>query len=245
MTIDPGTLRATKVERLTTGPGYDTRLAVSADGRKLAYTGETRHTRAWLFPFDATRGKVTGVGQAVTPTGMEAWEGNLSRDGKKLAFSSVRSGKWELWEKLLPAGQETPILADDYKRNGPRWSPDGTRLTYMRYDKSTLGQGERHPMIWYSQTRTEASLTGLDTVNPFVFDWSTDGKWLLTELENSDTHRHEIWVMPAVPVASREKLQMRKIIFDPTYDLFEAHFSPNGEWIIFKPSSTTPESRFT
>ena len=60
MTVDPETLRATGIERLTTGPGLDTQLAVSADGRKLAFTGETLHVRDWLFPFDASNGRVTG-----------------------------------------------------------------------------------------------------------------------------------------------------------------------------------------
>jgi Tol biopolymer transport system component len=88
MTVDPGTLQATAIERLTTGPGLDTQLAVSADGRKLAFTGETQHIQAWLFPFDASTGRVTGAGAAVTSPGMEAWQENLSRVGKKLAFES-------------------------------------------------------------------------------------------------------------------------------------------------------------
>ena len=242
MTIDPNTLRASTIERLTTGPGYDTRLAVSPDGRKLAYTGATRHIRAWLFPFDATRGHVTGVGQPVTSTGMEAWQGDLSRDGKKLAFSNVRGGKWEVWEKSLPDGQESPVLADDYKRSFPRWSPDGTRLTYMRYDKSTLGQGESHPMIWSSQTHIEE---GLGPTNQGVFDWSADGKWLLACRKSSATHLHEIWVMPAVAVASGAEPRPQKIISHPTYDLFQSHFSPDGRWIVFEAARESPKVEST
>ena len=44
MTVDPGTLQATAIERLTTGPGLDTEFAVSADGKRLAFTGEAQHT---------------------------------------------------------------------------------------------------------------------------------------------------------------------------------------------------------
>ncbi len=73
MTVDPDTLRATAIERLTTGPGLDTQLAVSADGRKLAFTGETQHVRAWLFPFDASNGRVTRCGRG----GDNAWNGRL------------------------------------------------------------------------------------------------------------------------------------------------------------------------
>ena len=53
-------------------PGLDTELALSADGKRLAFTVESKQFRVWLFPFDATRGRVTGAGQAVTSPGMEA-----------------------------------------------------------------------------------------------------------------------------------------------------------------------------
>ena len=84
LNIEPDTLRADSIERLTTGPGLDTQPAVSADGRELAFTAETQHVRSWLFPFDASHGRVTGAGTAVTSTAVEAWWQNLSRDGKKL-----------------------------------------------------------------------------------------------------------------------------------------------------------------
>jgi Tol biopolymer transport system component len=85
ITVDHDTLAATAIERLTTGPGLDTQLAVSADGNKLAFTVETQHIRVWLFPFDATRGQVTGAGQPLTSPGAEAWRQSMSPDGKKLA----------------------------------------------------------------------------------------------------------------------------------------------------------------
>ena len=92
MSVDPQTLRAGAIERLTTGPGLDTEFSLSADGKKLAFTGESKRIRAWLFPFDATRGRVSGSGHAVTSPGMDAWLPSLSRDGKKLAFSGDRGG---------------------------------------------------------------------------------------------------------------------------------------------------------
>ena len=40
-------------ERLTTGPGPDTDIAISPDGKRLAYTGRTENIRLWSLPFDA------------------------------------------------------------------------------------------------------------------------------------------------------------------------------------------------
>jgi Tol biopolymer transport system component/DNA-binding winged helix-turn-helix (wHTH) protein len=232
MSVDPNTLKATAIERLTTGPGYDTRLALSADGRKLAFTGQTRRIQAWLFPFDAASGRLAGPGRAVTSPGVEAWLGNLSQDGKKLAYCGVRGGKWELWEKSLSDGREAPIVADDYRRGGPLWSPDGTRLAYMRIDKSSPANTQI--MVWSSQSRHEEALTALSTENPLPYDWSADGKRLLVSLGNSDSHRHEIWVMPVMVTGSPGGSEARKIISHPTYDLYQPHYSPDGRWILFQ-----------
>ena len=156
MSVDPQTLRAGAIERLTTGPGLDTELSLSADGKKLAFTGESRRIRAWLFPFDATRGRVSGSGHAVTSPGMDAWLPSLSRDGKKLAFSGNRGGNLELRETSLSDGREVPIVADDfYSRYFPQWSPDGAYLAYTREEPS----GEGQLMMWSSQSRTEEPLT--------------------------------------------------------------------------------------
>ena len=54
MTVDPETMRATGIDRLTTGPGPDAAVAVSTDGRRLAFTAKSQRIRTWLFPFDAT-----------------------------------------------------------------------------------------------------------------------------------------------------------------------------------------------
>jgi Tol biopolymer transport system component len=137
MRVDPQTMRATALERVTTGPGLDSELALSPDGNTIAFTGESQHIRAWLFPFDSVRGMVTGVGRAITSPGIEAWQQNLSRDGKVLAFGGKRVGKWELRRTTLSNSAETPVFpADAYERNFPLWSPDGTLLAYLHENPS-------------------------------------------------------------------------------------------------------------
>ena len=106
---------------------------------------------------------------------MEAWRQNLSRDGKKLAFCAKRAGKWELWEKSLVDGREAPIVADDYHRNFPVWSPDGTRLSYVR---EKYGAVEPQFMVWSGQNRNEEPLTASSTAGKIVYDWSADGTGL-------------------------------------------------------------------
>ncbi len=156
LSVDPQTLRAGAIERLTTSPGLDTEFSLSADGKKLAFTGESKRIRGWLFPFDATRGRISGSGHAVTSPGTDVWLPSLSRDGRKLAFSGDRGGNLELRETSLSDGREVPIVADDfYSRYYPQWSPDGAYLAYAREKPS----GEGQLMLWSSQSRTEEPLT--------------------------------------------------------------------------------------
>src|SRR4030095_785254 len=234
MTVDLETWRALAIERLTTGSGLDTELGLSADGKRLAFTVESDRVQAWLFPFDSIRGQLTGTGQAVTSSGMEAWQPSLSRDGKKLAFAAQRTGKWELWEKSLVDGREAPIVADDYFRYTPEWSPDSTRLAYGRL-KST-GTRERRLLVWSAEGRDEQPLTAPSDLAMYVYDWSADGKQLLVGKESGDPlgwsprqnarSPGEIWLRSASPAANSGPAA-RKIISNPEHDLYQPHFSPN------------------
>jgi len=133
--VDPQTLDwIAGPERLTIGAGLDTDLALSPDGKRLAFTTRTERTRIWSLPFNAQTGRTKGGGQPITSAGMDAWNPKLSRDGKKLVFSAQRAGKQEVWEKSLEDGRETlPIAGDNFGRYHPCWSRDGTRLAYRRY----------------------------------------------------------------------------------------------------------------
>jgi len=229
MKVDPQTLRATAIERLTMGTDLNSDFSLSSDGRKMAFSSESRKVQAWMFPFDAKRGRVTGSGKAVTSPGVEAWVTSLSRDGRRLAFQAIRAGRWELWRKSLVDGQESPIDMDDsYVRNEPHWSPDGTRLSYIRMKPT----GEVQAVIW-SKDRGEEPLTNPSPLGMFVFDWSRDGKSLLLSRDNPEGHQSEIWVMPAT--GSDAEAKARKLIAcDTKTDLWQSRYSPDERWIVFE-----------
>ncbi len=239
MAIDPRTLQAIALERLTTGPGFDSEPSLSPDGSKAAFTGESKHVRGWMFPFDATRGRITGPGQVVTSPGIDAWRTNLSPNGKKLVFGGNRSGKWELWETSILDQREALVVADDsYERAFPQWSPDGARIAYRR---SKPLSGEHQLMIWSSPSQKEEPVTEASTVSKTPQDWSPDGKSLLVSVGDSTTHKAEVWLVPTNST-SPDAQPARKIISDPNHSLWEEHFSPNGRWIVFEASRNQSRS---
>jgi Tol biopolymer transport system component len=234
--IEPKTLRVIGIEPLTTGTGFGTELAISPDGKQLAFTEEVQHVRAWLFPFNATEGRVTGPGQAVTSSAIEAWGPTLSRDGNKLLIMGDRAGKEGIWEEWLPDSRETLLLMDADFRELPQWSRDGERFAYMKVKPS----GEGQFAIWSRRTGTEEPLTTYSKEGWMdVFDWSPDGESVLVTRRNK-LNKVELWSLPlaADPDAG---LAARKVISEPDFDVFQGHYSPNGEWIAFNATAIQAE----
>ena len=237
MTVDPETLRAIAINRVTTGTGLDTDLSLSPDGKELAFTGQTESIRAWMFPFDATRGRITGPGRAVTSSGTVALRPILSHDGKKVVFCGNRTGKWELREVLLSLDQEFPIASDDsYGVDLPQWSTDGKQLAYVRTNSAN---GEGQIMLWSDQSHVEEPLTTFSQIERQVWDWSPDGKSLLITQTNNTagqspfwTDRSEIWLLP-MAARPRAETAERRITASPDYNLDSSHYSPDGRWIVF------------
>lgn len=236
MKVDAQSLQATGLERLTTGTELASDFALSADGRKLVFTSKAQAVRAWIFPMNSSNRRVMAAGQPVTSTGMEAWEGDLSRNGANLAFSCKRAGRWELCEKTL-SGTEGTIASDDsFIRDEPHWSPDGLRLAYVRLKTST---GEVQAVTWDSKTRSENIVTELRHTGMFVFDWSPDGNWLLVSADNPDKGQTEIWKFRAAGVHGPNDAQ-KVVASEPGCDLFQGRFSPDGRWIAFEGIRRSP-----
>jgi len=237
MQVDPMTLKAVSLERITTGTELASDFALSADDKKLVFTSKEEMVREWVFKLrslDAGRSDA----QPVTPAGMEAWEGELSLDKASLAFSCKRAGQWDLCEESMGSETANVIASDDsFIRDEPHWSPDGTHLAYIRLSKTTK---EVQVVTWDAATRRESVVTELQHRAMFVFDWSSDGKWLIVSAENPDNGQSDIWKFRATGVRTADDAQM--IVSSGTdANLFQGRLSPDARWILFEADTSSPQ----
>ena len=134
MTVDPVTEKwVDGPERLTTGAGEETNVAISPDGTRLVFTATSSRTRLWAFPFDAANGRVTGEPYPITDGSTGEVDFDARADGSKVAYRTVRAGRNELWERSIVEGQERLLLSStDWRLAKPLWSPDGAKLAFSR-----------------------------------------------------------------------------------------------------------------
>ena len=237
--VDPQTLRwVTGPERLTTDIGLDTDLALSRDGKKLAYTIRAENRSIWSLPFDAATGQIKGARQPIATAAMNPWALDLSRDGKKLSLNAQRAGKYVRLEKSLEDGQEKLLATEDNSvPNAGFWSRDGTHLVCRRgrligpvgsnlYEVTTI--------IYPAGGGDEQALTSPTTSNDCGFDWTADGQWVLSfaNPRSLGSGRSRILLLP-VAAAPHAETQAREVTSSEEYNMWSTRLSPNERWISF------------
>jgi Tol biopolymer transport system component len=106
----------------------------SSDGRYLAYSTFSRKTRSdvWLLPMSGDR---TPIPVLQSEFGEE--QGQISPDGRWLAYTSDESGKPEVWVTTLP-GATAKWRVSDGGGGDPRWRSDGRELFYIAADRQLM-----------------------------------------------------------------------------------------------------------
>src|SRR5918996_1273429 len=139
-----------------------------------------------------------------------------SPDGKKIAFSSRRTGSYNLY--LMNAeGKGTQRLtstkADDLH---PTWSPGGQRIAFERsgdiFVVNDDGTGARR-VVASSAEESEPA-------------WSPDGKWIAYVRRLPDAPAREVWLMRAHGSERHQLTRQNAVIYTPAW-------SPDSTRIVF------------
>jgi len=230
VTIDPRNGNWTDgPERLTTGAGEETSVALSPDGTRLIFTTASSRTRVWAFPFESRHGRITGQPYPVTHGSTEEVDFDAQPDGSKVAFYTVRAGRNELWERSISEGQDRLLLSSpEGQFSKPRWSPDGARLAFSRCAGRDRGIAVA---VLNADGSGERVLTKPETVDMQAYDWSKDGQSILGACRFSKSDRYSTCVVSVPDDAAPS--DVRVIASDPLRNLYNQRFSPDQQWITF------------
>jgi Tol biopolymer transport system component len=181
-----GTIGET-LQQVTTGAGQDVEVAVSPDGKRVAYAMLRQNADVWKLPVSPQTGLANGTPEAVISTTREDSRGAWSPDGKMVAFNSDRAGDMNIWLFTLADSSTRQLSTGHGGDFQPNWSPDEKRIAFFS-SRSGI------PNIWEVEIASGAlkrltSNSGVN-VNPF---YSPDGTFIAYQSDQSG--RLEVWVM--------------------------------------------------
>jgi hypothetical protein len=161
-------------------------LRLSPDGARAVFTRGSYTLNLWLMEFSSS--VVTRLTFANDDSG-PAW----SPDGRQIAFSSSRSGIFQIYRKdAYGGGQEEQLTRGPNNKRVTDWSRDGKFLLYMEEDPKTGVdvwalplEGDRKPLPLLQTEFDERRA-----------EFSPDGKWIAYESNESGVF--EVYVR-AVP----------------------------------------------
>ncbi len=233
ITVDPVTEAwVDGPERLTTGAGEESNVALSPDGTRLLFTTTSSRTRLWSFPFDPANGLVTGEPYPISNGSTGEVDFDARADGSKVAYRTFRAGRSELWERSVSEGQERLLLSSaDWKLAKPLWSPDGARLAFMRcgYARTTRPR----VALLNADGTGERVLTLPGQVEMQGSDWSKDGRAILGACRFSESDRYSTCLVSVSSADQAGDSVVQVIASDPGRNLFNQRFSPDQRWITF------------
>ena len=236
-TVDPQTLWITAVERLTTGPTRDSRVAVAPSGTRLAFTPSTESVRLWSVPIDAKTGRLKNEPVPITDEGLRVGGSDLSPDGTKLLYEVQRSGQQtrDLWEADLVSGHTKPLFGDTLFRGAPRWSPDNRHAVYFRVPQSDMSAPPAMEVVVGGpgiDERTIMRFKPTPTMQPeFVaFDWSSDSRFVLG-CEMANGAYSTVALRPVDPAAGTSG--RTELFHDSRYNFWQMRYSPDRRWLSF------------
>ncbi len=164
-------------------------LAMSSDGRRLAFAQQSYALNIWRILLPGTSSGASSESKFISSARDQIFP-QYSPDGNKIAFSSNRSGKLDIW--VCDRDGSNAIQLTNSKRGlarAPTWSPDSRRISFF----SDEG-GQSDIYVIDAEGGEARRLTTSLGENSWP-TWSRDGKWLY--FASSRTGSRQIWKMPA------------------------------------------------
>ena len=209
------------------GANFDPK--VSRDGQTLVFSSTQHRTTSDIYMQRVGSRVVSRLTDDPAHDVMPA----ISPDGSRIAFSSNRSGSWDIFVMPITGGKAVQITSEAANDLHPSWSPDGQKLVFSRLG-TTSGRWELWVVDVFNAAQTEfigyglfpewspLPATGFAGADQILFQRSRErGKrtfsiWTLDY--NRSTHQ-----------ASNET----EVVSNPAYALINPTWSPDAARIVY------------
>jgi len=183
--------RQGKVVGTSSEAGMYRTVTISPDGKRIAVEladPQTQNRDIWLI--EIASGKTT---RFTSDPGWEAFP-TWSPDGRRILFTSNRSGTFDLYQKDLngPGSEELFYKSSDGK-GLTSWSPDGRFLLYY-----SLGQPTHVKLLAFSGPPDRTPVPVVDPqFNSITARFSPDGHWII--YNSNESGKNEVSLRPFDP----------------------------------------------
>ncbi len=190
--------------------------AISGRANRLAYTKESGDTNIWRLPLRESGSGAAAATRLISST-REDYNPQYSPAGKRIAFSSSRTGTYGIWLSDADGSNAAPLFVKEGAHSGtPRWSPDGRRIAF---DSNPEGQQDIYVISARGGNPIRLTTHPADDAVP---SWSQDGEWMYFASRRSG--RFEVW---KVSVGGGEAIQVTQ---DGGFWAFE---STDGKFVYY------------
>ena len=149
-----------------------------------------------------------------------------SSDGSQIAFSSRRSGSFDVYVMNADGTDTRRLTSGKQNDSHPTWSRDGTRLAFERdgdiFVMNDDGSGARRVSDATAEEREPA--------------WSPDGDWITYVRRTPGTASRELWLMRPDGAERRPLTSQDAIVATPAWspDSSRIVFATNREGDVYK-----------
>jgi len=190
--------------------------AIARVQNHLVYVRVSQDSNLWRTEVKSSTGSGNPPIPLIASTELDS-SPQYSPDGKKIVFSSKRSGSSEIW--VCNSDGSTPIQLTGFGGAGvgtPRWSVDGSRIVF---DSTQAGQSDIYAINSEGGMPQRLTEDAAEDIRP---SWSRDGRWIYFGSNRSGDW--QIWKFPA---AGGQAAQVTK------QGGREAIESPDGRFVYY------------
>jgi len=206
-------------EPLTAPSEWVADLAVSADGRHIAYASVTANANVQKFGLDAMAGRLTDNGTWITTGSMSWFDIDVSPDDRRLALRVA-----PVQEDLFVMGADGTGMArltDDPDRDRwPKWSPDGRQIAFYSNRSGKF-------LIWIMNADGTGLHRPIDEMENLIYpSWEPSGA---LRMAGSNVRDYSVWLFD--PRKAPGAQHPERLPPAPVPHFIETAWSPDGRRI--------------